>query len=90
MLIEETYRNRWILFALAVGLIILLVVVLSYVALWREREAESEAQQPITDVVKLFAWFFRTFPWVLILTMVFTTALTIFYSLFRIVDPPNW
>ncbi len=84
----EIYRQHWIFFALSLGVILMLVMVLAYLAMWRERGAEREV--PITDIKTLVIWFQRAFPWVLILTLAGTWLLAILYPLMKSVNPPNW
>jgi hypothetical protein len=86
----EIYRQHWIFFALSLGIILTLVIVLAYLAMWRERGAEREAQLDITDVRTFVIWFQRAFPWVLILTFAGTWFLAILYPLMKAANPPNW
>lgn len=86
----EIYRQHWLFFALSLGAILMLMIVLSYIAIWRERGAEKEAPVPITDIRTFFIWFQRAFPWVLILTLAGTWLLAVLYPLLKSVNPPNW
>ncbi len=86
----EIYRQHWIFFALFLGVILVLTMVLSYLAMWRERGVEKETQVSITDIRTFLIWFQRAFPWVLILTIAGTWLLAILYPLMKSVNPPNW
>ncbi len=86
----EIYRQHWIFFALSLGVILVLVIVLSYLAMWRERGAEREAELPITGIGSFALWFQRAFPWVLILTIVGTILLALVYPVMKTANPPNW
>ncbi len=86
----EIYRQHWIFFALSLGVILLLVTILAYLAMWHERGDERETQIPVTDVRSFVIWFQRAFPWVLILTLAGTWLLAIVYPLMKSANPPNW
>ena len=86
----EIYRQHWIFFALSLGVILTLVTILAYLAMWRERGAEREAQLEITDIKSFVIWFQRAFPWVLILTLAGTWLLAVLYPLMKVANPPNW
>lgn len=86
----EIYRQHWAFFALSLGGITMLSMALWYLAVWRERGAEKQAQVEITDLRTFAQWFQRAFPWVLILTLAGTILFSIIYPQLRAVYPPNW
>lgn len=86
----EVYRLNWILFALGLGGIVMLFLVLSYIAIWRVRGEEREAQMEIRDVKSFSAWLLKTFTMVLLLTMLLTGLLAFIYPVLKGFDPPNW
>ncbi len=90
MLDYEIYRHHWIFFGLGLGAVIGFLTVLSYMAIWREREAEKKAQVEIIDFRSFARWFFTTFPWVLILTFAATWIMALLYPFLKAADPPNW
>lgn len=86
----EIYREHWMFLAVGTGLVLMLVIVLTYVAVWRTRRAEKEVQVPITNARNFLIWFQRAFPWALILTLAGTWALALIYPFLKAVNPPNW
>lgn len=90
MLNLEIYREHWMFLAIALGGVLMFSTALWYLAVWRERGAEKEAQLEIRDVTTFFMWFQRAFPWILILTIFGTGLLAIVYPQIRAIHPPNW
>ncbi len=90
MLDYEIFRHNWIFFGLGLGSVLLLLTALTYMAIWRERGAEREAQVEIVDLRTFLQWFLRTFPWVLILTFALTWGVAIIYPILIAIEPPNW
>lgn len=91
MLYFYIHRQQWIYFALALGAILVLWAVLSYITMWSTRELErSEANIEIKNLKDFFVWFQATFPWVLILTLAGAGLLAIIFPLVKIAHPPNW
>lgn len=86
----EVYRLNWIWFALGLGDIVMLFTILSYIAMWRVRGAEREAQLEITNIKSLSTWLLKTFTMVLLLTMLLTGLLAFVYPVLKGFDPPNW
>ena len=85
----EIYRQHWMFFSVAIGGIAMLWTVLWYLAVWRERGTEREAQLEITDLGSFMFWFQRAFPWILILTIIGTLVLSLVYPQIRESHPPN-
>jgi hypothetical protein len=91
MLYFYIHRQQWIYFALALGAILVLWAVLSYLTMWSPRKVErEEANIEIRGVKDFFIWFQAAFPWVLILTLIGTVLLAIVYPFVKIAHPPNW
>jgi hypothetical protein len=86
----EVYRFHWIWFALSLGAILVLWTVLTYVAIWRVRGAEREAQLEITGLRSFSIWLLKTFTMVLLLTMLGTALLALIYPVLKSFNPPNW
>ncbi len=86
----EIYRLHWIWFALGLGDILVLLTALTYIAIWRKRGVEREAQLEITNLKSFLIWFQKTFPWILILTIAGTGLLAFVYPLLKAGNPPNW
>ncbi|OPY89556.1 MAG: hypothetical protein A4E73_02990 [Syntrophaceae bacterium PtaU1.Bin231] len=84
-------RQHWVFFALAAGIGMVLLFVLSYLVMWSTRKLETEqANGAITGPRTFLIWFQATFPWILILTLLGTIVLTIVYSILKWKYPPNW
>ncbi len=86
----EIYRQHWMFFSLAFGAIVMFSVVLWYLAVWRERGPDKQAQAAITDAASFLLWVQRAFPWILILTILGTALFAIIYPQLRAIHPPNW
>jgi hypothetical protein len=80
----DVLRNEWIILALAAGGVLTLVIVLTYLMMWRPRPPQGAP--PVSD----WRGIWQYTPWVLVLTilgiMVFGLVETICYSIW----PPNW
>lgn len=91
MLYFYIHRQQWIYFALALGAILVLWAVLSYLAMWGPRKVEMhEANIDIKSISDFFIWFQAAFPWVLILTLAGTGLLAIIFPFVKMAHPPNW
>jgi hypothetical protein len=91
MLIREIAQEHWVILALGGGLVMVLLIALSYIAMWKTRKVEEEeVQVGIKDLKSFYLWFQAVFPWVLILTILGLSILAIVYPVLRAYDPPNW
>jgi hypothetical protein len=86
----EIYRFHWIWFALGLGGILMLFTTLTYIAIWRARGVEREAQREISDVRSFAVWLLKTFTMALLLAMFGTALLALIYPVLKSIDPPNW
>ncbi len=80
----DIQRNRWIIMALAAGVVLFIVVYLTYLMMWRPRAPEG------TRPAEGWSGIWHYTPWVLILAIagifVYAAVYTIYYS----INPPNW
>ena len=83
----DVLQYRWLILAMLGGLALVLALVLSYLALWRERAA---ADQPKAEEWPFRAWLTFTVPWVLALTYVGLAVCVVVYTLAQSAYPPNW
>jgi hypothetical protein len=91
MLLWHIARQHWVFFGIAVGLAIMLIFVLSYIVMWSSRKLEEEnATVEINSIGNFAVWFQTAFPWVLILTIAGSIAVTVGYGILKWLDPPNW
>jgi multisubunit Na+/H+ antiporter MnhB subunit len=87
----ELFRRQWIILAFIIGVVLVASTILSYLAMWQTRTREEErARIPITNLKGFWMWFRATFPWLLILTIVASIVLGIFYPILKSIKPPNW
>ena len=84
MLNLNLLQNRWVLLALAGGVVLVLAMVLACLAIWRPREEPppGEARPP--------ARFSARVPWFLLLTIAGIAAYAVIYVLVQAMNPPNW
>ena len=78
MLRLSILQDQWLILALLGGLAFVLVVVLSYVAIWRPRGGAATRQ--LRSAV----------PWVLVATIVFAVLYVVIYTIRTALYPPNW
>ena len=84
MLNLNLLQNRWVLLALAGGVVLVLAMVLACLAIWRPRE-ESQAGAEAAP-----ARFSARVPWFLVLTIAGIAAYAVIYVVVRAMRPPNW
>ncbi|HEX8950179.1 MAG TPA: hypothetical protein VF790_14520 [Dissulfurispiraceae bacterium] len=91
MLLREVAQNHWVFFGFFGGLILVMIFVLSYTAMWKTRRAEEEqAQVPITGLKSFYLWLQAAIPWILILTIAGTFIFAVAFTVMRAANPPNW
>jgi uncharacterized Tic20 family protein len=87
----EVFRFNWLMAAFAIGLVLLVLAILTYIPIWKGQKAEKDQTDvEIKNIRSFLIWFQATFPWVLILTLLGTFVLMVIYPLFMMIHPPNW
>lgn len=81
-------KTQQIVIALAAGGVVAIATVLTYLMVWRVRQA-AEPGQPM-PVLKGAAGVWKALPWVLLLTYVASIAYATVQALALIKHPPNW
>ena len=84
MLNLDVLQNRWVLLALAGGVVLVLAMVLACLAVWRPREEGLPGGSAGP------ARFSARVPWFLILTIAGIAAYAAIYVLVHAMNPPNW
>jgi hypothetical protein len=84
MLNLDVLQNRWVLLALAGGVVLVLAMVLACLAVWRPREEAPPGGESRP------ARFSARVPWFLILTIAGIAAYAVICVLVRAMNPPNW
>jgi len=79
MLHYETLRGQWLFAAMGAGLVLILAVVGTYLAVWRPRDTASRPKS-----------FLDALPAVLILTFAGIAIFMLAYFTGKIAAPPNW
>ena len=83
MLNLDVLQNRWVLLALAGGVVLVLAMVLACLELWRPREESPPGPAAAAP-------FSARVPWFLALTIAGIAAYAVIYVLVRAMRPPNW
>lgn len=84
-------QNQWILLAIAAGLGLTVLTILTYFALWRSRQLEQEQEKiPIRGPISFFKWVLTFTPWVLILVITISVIYSITHLLMAATFLPNW
>ena len=83
----EVLRNQWLVLAIGGGLILLLLAMLLYLAIWRPRE-KLESERTRDESGWGHTW--RHIPLILILTYVVAVIYAIAFSIYVSNSPPNW
>lgn len=91
MLYLYVLQNQWIVITLISGAILMLVLCLTYQALWQPRGIEEKSEEiRVKDVRSFITWIRSFMPWVIILVIL--SSLT--YTVVKLVEthriPPNW
>jgi hypothetical protein len=78
----DVLKTQWIILAVAAGLVLALVVVLTYLMMWRPRRDGAPAT----------GWrgIWQHTPWVLVLTIVGITIYALIATVRAVFWPPNW
>jgi len=77
-------QDRWVLLALAGGVVLVLATALAYTALWRPREGPPPGGAAVP------AKFTARVPWFLVLTVAGIAAYAVIYVAVKAMRPPNW
>ena len=85
----DVLQNQWVALSLFGGVALVLVMILSYLALWRARGGESGTQGTAGEPASPARGRPRL-PWVLILVYAATVVFAIVYVALRAANPPNW
>jgi len=92
MIDYNVLHNQWLAMAILGGLVLMLATVLTYNALWRQREEGGKhiGTEKVTGPVSFVQWWVTFVPWILTLTFVAITTYAIWYVLAKVANPPNW
>lgn len=91
MLYLYVLQNQWVFTALLTGLALMLVMCLTYQAMWRPRHLEAKAEKvPITGLRSFLSWLLSFMPWVLLLTIFGSVIFTVATLMAKSQYPPNW
>lgn len=85
-------QNQWIVVTLLAGIVLTILLCLTYWALWRPRRMESEVEPHIriSGPVSFFRWVLSFMPWILVLIIIGTTLYTITHLHMAATSLPNW
>ncbi|SNB46683.1 hypothetical protein [Geobacter sp. DSM 9736] len=85
-------QNQWIVVSLLAGIILTIMLWLTYWAMWRPRRHESvrEPRIEIRGPGSFFRWVLTFMPWVLVLVIIGTTLYTITHLYLAATTVPNW
>jgi type II secretory pathway component PulM len=90
MMFFDVLRAQYMAMAFLGGLVALVCVVLTYMMMWTPRlPQEKIGRLPITGWRSFRAWA-KFIPWVLTLTYIAITAFVVWYSIAKMINPPNW
>lgn len=91
MLYLYVLQNQWIVLSLVVGVILMLLLCLTYQALWVPRGTEKESEKiKVKDVRSFFVWIKSFVPWTITLLILGSLTFTIFEIIRNHAIPPNW
>jgi hypothetical protein len=94
MMIFNLYvqQHRWIVLALLAGAVLVLLFALTYMAMWRPREEESERESKIIikGPVSFMKWLLTIMPWPLVLVVVGTFVYGAIHTAMAMIELPNW
>ena len=91
MLMRNLLQDQWLMLAVGGGLVLILLVVLSYLAWWRPRvEPDVSAEGESTPLPGFLAHGVAICPWILLFTYVATIIYGVIYTIAKAVNPPNW
>ena len=84
-------QHQWIAITLLAGVVLTLVFILTYQALWLPRGVEGKSETiKVKDLRSFFKWLTQFMPWVLVLVILSTVAFTIVKLVENSRMPPNW
>lgn len=81
-------QYQWLWAALTAGLLMIVVIVLTYAMLWRRRTPPVDESEPSRP--PMWQWLMGYIPWVLLLTLLGVTVFTVIYTVRSIRHTPNW
>ena len=81
-------QERYLIGALAVGLVLLIAIVLTYMMMWEPRKQNPDGSFP--PPARGWRGAARHVPWVLVLTFVGIIAYGVLMAVACVMDPPNW
>jgi hypothetical protein len=83
-------QNQWLIASLALGLAVLALFVLSYVALWRERDEQPAEGGVGPGGNRPGRWLAKWTPWALLIIWLGSLAWGAIYTYMQAANPPNW
>ena len=91
MLYLYVLQNQWLIMTLLAGVILTLILCLTYQALWLPRGTEEKSEEiKVKDFTSFLTWIRSFVPWVIILLILASLAFTIFEIVENHSIPPNW
>ena len=87
----DVLQYQWAILSLFSGVILVLVTILAYMAMWRPRK-DNETAVAESDYrgVSTGRWISSFMPWVLTLVFFSVIIFGAIYAFFMIHNPPNW
>jgi hypothetical protein len=86
----QIQHTQWLVLGFFGGTILMLAIVLTYTAGWRERAKEREGERPLDSFDDWLIWVRAVFPWILVITLFAILIWSFGYPLFYTDSPPNW
>ncbi|WP_243369932.1 hypothetical protein [Geotalea sp. SG265] len=85
-------QNQWIVETLLAGTSLMILLCLTYIAMWRPREEETrrESEIRIRGPLSFFQWVLSFMPWPLVLIIFGTFIYGIAHTALAMTRLPNW
>lgn len=80
-------QNKYVMLALIGGLMAVLMIVISYLAIWRPRRNDAMASEDNPDTVWVAL---RSVPWIIVVSYAGILIWGIIYTIAKAINPPNW
>jgi uncharacterized membrane protein YadS len=75
-------NNETAVLAIIIGIALLVFVVLFYIDMWQQRKPAHENESENR-------WW-KPIPWTLKITYIGSAVFAVIYTIYRIINPPNW